>query len=206
MFEINVKADMQAMKKDLQRIKKAIPTITARATNELAVWARTEAIRKAAAEIGQTQSVVKFTVRRDKRTQRFALTKATRGLPIARLRINSEGIQFTDIALGAKNPWNVPGRKHTRRGGGVKLKGGRFQPGAFKGRARGKGKERVWLARSEASPVNPGKKKLGLPRIGLRQRFGEIWQREISGQKGALVFRQRFQRMADYELRKAGFR
>lgn len=190
--EINVVGDAREMSRDLRAIRAAIPRITVRSVNELATWARKETIDQTAKELKLPRSVVAKTTRRGSTVDRFKLLKATTGNAVARLRVLSAGIQVTDVA-GA---WT--GRK-PGQGGGVKAKGGRFYRGAFKAPAPG-GSVRVFKRRGAS------RKPIFLPRIGTRKAMLEVFGARIAGGAGAQVFRQRFNRMANLELARAGIR
>lgn len=188
--EIDVQADVKRMARDLVKIKAAIPTITFRAVNELATWARKEVIDETADKLRLPKTIIQNTTRKGQKKPRFALSKASRNIPVATLRVISAGIQVTDVAgawIGRK-----PGQK-----GGVKAKGGRFYRGAFKAPAKG-GTIRVFKRRG------PDRKPLFLPRIGTRKQMEDAFRVKVEGGQGAEVFRQRFDRLARYELAKAG--
>ena len=192
MIEINVVADTKMMAKDLQCIREAIPRITYRAVNELATWARRQTINETADALRLPRRTIAKTTRRGASVDRFKLYKATRSIAVARLKVQSEGIQVTDVA-GA---WT--GRK-PGQGGGVKAKGGRFYKGTFKAPAPG-GKVRVWKRK--------GKDRLPvfLPRIGTRNAMLKAFDEHVRSGAGTQVFRDRFNRLAAYELQKAGVR
>ena len=189
-IEIDVTADTKAMSRDLRRIHQAIPRITARAINELATWARKETINETATKLRLPKKTVAKTTRRGSTVDRFKLRKATPSIPVATLTVISAGIQVTDVAgawIGRK-----PGQK-----GGVKAKGGRFYRGAFKAPAKG-GTVRVFKRQG------PDRKPLMLPRIGTKQAMEGAFAAKVAGAAGTSLFRQRFQRLAAYELQKAG--
>lgn len=191
--QIDVTSDAKLMARDLKRIRAAIPKITSRAVNELATWARKETIRETAGKLRLPRKVIAKTTRKGNQVDRFALRRATANTPIATLTVISAGIQVSDVAgawIGRK-----PGQK-----GGVKAKGGRFYRGTFKGKARGAGTERVWKR------TGPDRKPLMLPRIGTKKAMEAAFEAKVSGSKGTALFRERFQRLAAYELAKAGIR
>lgn len=192
MIEINVVGDAREMARDLDRIRAAVPRITSRAINELATWARKETIDATAEALRLPRQTIAKTTRRGSTVDRFRISKAVVGRAVATLRVISEGIQVTDVAgawIGRK-----PGQ-----GGGVKAKGGRFYKGSFKAPAPG-GQVRVFKRRGkERLPVF-------LPRIGTRSAMIKVFEQKISGGQGATVFRQRFERLATFELAKAGIR
>jgi len=191
-IEINVTCDLKQFTRDLRAIKSAIPRITSRALNELATYARKETIDETASQLRLPRKVIAKTKRRGSEVDRFKLNRASTAIAIASLRVISEGIQVTDVA-GA---WT--GRK-AGQGGGVKAKGGRFYRGAFKAPAPG-GQVRVWKRRGqERLPVF-------LPRIGTRDAMLRTFDTKINRGQGPQIFRQRFQRLANLELAKAGLR
>lgn len=188
-MQVDVTADTKRLSRDLTAIKAALPRITARAINELAVWARSQTIKATAADLRLPQKVIRKTTRRGAEVDRFRLVRAVRGIPVAKLRVRSSGIQVTDVAgawIGRK-----PGK-----GGGVKAKGGRFYRGAFK--APVGGKLRVWKRRG------PKRLPIFLPRIGTRDAMLRTFERHIMRGQGPQIFRQRFARLAQRELAKAG--
>ena len=192
MISINVKADVEKLSRDLSVIKSAIPRITSRALNELAVWARKETINQTASDLRLPRNVIAKATRRGQKIDRFRLSRANKARLTATLNVLSEGIQVTEVAgawIGRK-----PGQ-----GGGVKAKGGRFYKGAFKAPAPG-GKVRVWKRKG------PKRLPIFLPRIGTRDAMIRTFDRRVSSGQGVQVFRQRFERLANLELAKAGIR
>jgi len=190
--EINVVADTKAMARDLSRIKAAIPRITSRAVNELATYARKKTIDETASTLDLPKRVVAKTKRRSATVDRFRLFRATQAIAIARLQVSGDGIQVTDVAgahIGRK-----PGQ-----GGGVKAKGGRFYKGAFKAKAPG-GAVRVFKRRGAE------RKPLFVPRIGTRVAMLKTFEKHVNSGQGVRVFRKRFNRLAVFELAKAGIR
>lgn len=186
-LSIDVRGDVAKAKRSLSRIRGAIPRITARAINELATYARSTTIRETARDLKLPQPVIRKTTRKGSTVDRFRLTRATPRYLTARITARSEGIQVTDVA----------GIQLKRKGGGVKAKGGRFYKGAFKAPAPG-GKIRVWKRRG------PERLPVFLPRIGTRQKMLDAFQRKVDSPAGRTVFRQRFDRLARFELAKAG--
>ncbi len=188
MLEINVKADVAAARRELAAIRAKIPSITARALNETAVWARKTTIDKTASDLRLPRKNIAKTTRRGEEVDRFRLVRANRARLESRLRVISAGIQVTDVAqawIGRK-----PGA-----GGGVKARGGRFYRGAFKAPGPG-GKVRVWKRR--------GKQRLPifLPRIGTRKAMETAFDQLAGSEAARRVFLQRFDRLARFELRK----
>lgn len=192
MIEINVTGDVRTLSRDLKAIKGAIPRITSRAINELAVYARKETIDTTAKELRLPRKVIAKTQRRGVEVDRFRIAKATAANPVATMRVLSAGIQVTAVA-GA---W--VGRQAGQKGG-VKAKGGRFYRGAFKARAPG-GRTVVFKRQG------PERKPLFLPRIGTRDAMLRTFDAKVNSGQGATVFRQRFERLANLELARAGIR
>lgn len=191
MIGISVQGDVKELSRDLKAIRASIPRITSRALNELATWGRKEMVDETATELRLPRQVIAKTTRKGEKADRFRILKASPALLMAQLVARSEGIQVTDVA-GA---WT--GRK-PGQGGGVKAKGGRFYRGAFK--APVKGRERVWKRRG------PARLPIFLPRIGTRSTMLKTFDKYVAGERGTAIFRQRFQRLANLELQRRGFR
>ena len=189
-LEIDVTNNLKSMERDLQKIKAAIPRITSRAVNELAVYARSVSIDVNADTLNLPRKAIAKGTRRGIEVDRFKVVKKSTALiPVAKLLGVLAGIQVTNVAgawIGRK-----PGQ-----GGGVKAKGGRFYRGAFKGQARG-GTVRVFKRRGNT-------RKLFLPRIGINKALLYTFDAKISNGQGVSIFRQRFNRLAAFELAKAG--
>ncbi|MBN8279069.1 MAG: phage tail protein [Gammaproteobacteria bacterium] len=198
MITIDVKSELDQMRRDLSAIRQAIPRITAQALNETATYARKATIDETARVLRLPRKVIATTTRGREKVERFRLYKANRDRLEATLQVISKGIQVTDVA-GA---W--VGRR-PGRGGGVKAKGGRFYQGAFKARAGRSGDIRVFK-RQVRGGTRVGRTPLFLPRIGARKGMEAAFGRMVGGEAGRRIFAQRFNRLADFALKSRGFR
>jgi len=214
-IDVDVTGPAEQMARDFFAIRDAVPRISRRAVNELARWARDETIPVVAKAIGQETRFVRNTRTNEGSRSRFKVRNAVGNIAIASLTIQSRGIQYSDIAGPAVNPWNVKRRKHRQKGGGVRLAGygfkgkkGAIEPGAFKGRPYGTGRKLVFKVdvKGRPSTINEGKIKLFVPRIGIYEQFNRAYREVIAGPRGEAEYRKRFERLAQYELYKAGLK
>jgi len=213
-LHFSVETEIREMSRDLKKIKEAIPRITYKALNELTYWAREEISSGAASKLKIPEYKLRFLTAKGIARSRFLLTEARESHLRAEIRGNAEGIQVTDLALGALSPWNVKGASHKVRGGGVLAIGGRFYKGAFLARPNGRGKMRVFHRRSEAAASEghgkhgrrKGRYPVGLVRVPVVKAMDDQFHGIVDSGRGSFKFKQRFSEIANQELLRAGFR
>jgi len=199
----SVETEIREMSRDLAKIKAAIPRVTAGAINELAEWSQETIIAGTARKLRIARSVIEFTQKNRAKYPRFLRTPAREDSLRATVLADAAGIQVSDLSPVAVNPWNVKGRG-TTRGGGVRAVGGREYKGAFKAGVRGK--FRVFKRRTGAGGKPVSKTPVGLLRVGTVKAMDEQFKGIVDSGRGAQTFRERFRRLADQELLKAGLR
>lgn len=134
MIKIDIRSDTREITDFIKMEKSKIARAQVRAINRTAENLRTEAGRKIREEYNVTLRGIR---------QAAKILRAHSGsrFPFAELTFSGRPINLIEFGATAVNPWNVKGRKHTRKGGGVsvqiKVKSGRkLIPGAFLGTIR----------------------------------------------------------------------
>lgn len=110
-LDISVRSDIKATVLRLAaKGTKAIQDSSVRALNRTASSVRTEASREIRQRYNLKASVIKANMR---------IVKATRSRLVAEIVATGKRIPLIEFGARAVNPWNVAGRSHRRRGGGV---------------------------------------------------------------------------------------
>lgn len=190
MINLQVKSEMNAAARRFPQLRAEIRKLTARAINETAAWAKADALRATAKERDLPLRAVRnrLDIRGGIKEDRAKVFTAGESNLQATLRVWMRGIPISQLGNRQVNPWNKPGAKHNKSGGGIKVtQGNRFYEGAF--RAKG-----LVFKRSGTS-----KFPIFVPKIGLRLTLTKAFNARISGPLGLATFRKRF----DGQLRAA---
>lgn len=195
----SVQVETKELEKAFKEIEKRLPTVTARAMNELAAFAKARSERETAKELKVPQKLVKkrLTVTGIAKAHRSEIHKATKNKQFTYIIVYMRGIPVGQIAgKPAKTAKLQRGR------GGVKAKGGRFYRGSFYApgasphgfvfKRRGRGNE----------PSRKIRAKLMMPKIGVRRRLAKKYNNYIAGNDGINEFKKRWNRLANRELSK----
>jgi hypothetical protein len=133
-ISVNVRSNTAAIVRDMQvqRLGKpdgVVARAQARALNRSMDEMRTFAGRKVREEYN-------VTLRGIRQASRIRRARPSSLFPKAVLYFSGKAVNLVEFGARAVNPWNVPGRRHSRRGGGVRVqvlkRGGRkLLEGAF---------------------------------------------------------------------------
>lgn len=184
----SVMVDTKELEKAFKQIEKKLPSVTAKAINESATFAKTQAQRETAQELNVPLKLIRkrLNVNGDVKSDRSILKRAYRNRLTATLDVYMRGIPVGQIA-------NKPTKRQRMRPG-AKAKGGRFYQGAFY--APGAPPHGFVFKRRNSS------KKLMVPKVGVRKRLQKKFGKYIFATAGVNEFKRRWNRLANYELSK----
>lgn len=184
---ITVKVDTRELERAFKQVKKRIPTITARAINETARWAKKGAEKDAAIELRIPLKLVRkrLKVTGEVKEDRTSVRRANRSRLTATLDIYVRGIPVGQIAA-------KPTKRQNKRPG-VKAKGRRLYPAAFY--APGAAPHGFVFKRRQSG-------RLMMPKLGVRKLLSRRFYHYIVGPVGVAELRRRWNRLAVFELTK----
>lgn len=184
---LSVKVDTRELERAFKKINKRIPSVTARAINESATWARSRSEKETAAALSLPLKQIRkrFKITGEVKEDRTRLRKANRTRLTATLDIYVRGIPVGQIAA-------KPTKRQNRRPG-VKAKGGRLYRGAFY--APGASPHGYVFKRRKSG-------QLMMPKIGVRRIIDNRFKKYLISFIGTAEFRKRWQRLALFELSK----
>lgn len=183
----SVKVDTRELERAFKQIEKKLPSVTAKAINETAVYARKNAEKQTAQDLKVPLKLIRkrLNVNGEVKGDRSTLIRAYRNRLAATLDVYMRGIPVGQIA-------NKPTKRQRTRPG-VKAKGGRFYQGAFY--APGAAPHGFIFKRRS-------NKRLMMPKVGVRKRLSKHFEYYILGTAGTNEFKKRWNRLANYELSK----
>ncbi len=171
-----VKVEMNQAAREFPQLARSLPSLTRNAINRTATWAEREATAAVAKQLKLPVKFVRNRLTRDGsvKERRTTIRRATTANLNATLEVYMRGLPVYQVALPMQ-----------RRAGGVKAKGGRFYPGAF--RPQKGSKEGLVFKR-----MGPRRVPLMMPKIGLRERLHKEFDKRISGAEGIAFFRREY--------------
>ena len=183
----SVKVDTKELEKAFKQIEKRLSTVTARAINEIATFARTNSERKVAQDLKVPLKLVKkrLDVKGNVKADRSEIRKANKNRLTASIDVYMRGIPVGQIA-------GKP-TKNQRKRPGVKAKGDRLYKGAFY--SAGAAPHGFVFKRRKTG-------RLMMPKIGVREKLEKQFEKYILGSQGTNEFKRRWNRLAQYELSK----
>lgn len=184
---ISVSVNTRELEAAFAEIKKRLPTVTARAMNETAAWARKNAEKDAARELDLPLKLVRkrLTVDGEVKEDRAKIRKANRSNLTTTLDVYVRGIPVGQIAL-------KPTKRQNKRPG-VKAKGGRLYRGAFY--SPGAVPHGFVFKRRRSG-------RLMVPKVGVREILNRFFELYLTGPAFIAEFRRRWNRLASFELEK----
>lgn len=184
---ISVKVDTRELERAFKKINKRMPTVTARAINESATWARTKALKGASQLLRIQLKLIRkrLTIAGRVKEDRTKIRKANKNRLTAELDVYVRGIPVGQIAA-------KPTKRQNKRPG-VKAKGGRLYRGAFY--APGAAPHGYVFKRRQSG-------QLMMPKVGVRRVLDKQFKYYIVGFIGTAEFRKRWERLALFELSK----
>lgn len=184
---LSVKVDTRELENAFKEIHRKLPTVTARAINETATWAKKNSEKETATALRLPLKLVRkrLNVKGDVKEDRTTLRRASRMQQSAVLTVYVRGIPVGQIA-------GKPVKRQNKRPG-VKAKGGRLYRGAFY--APGAAPHGYVFKRRKSG-------QLMMPKIGVRQFLDEKFSAYAIGPKGQAEFRKRWNRLAVFEFEK----
>jgi len=173
------------------------------AVNETLAKVKSTAIKEIAKNFRITEQLVRnrySSVKRDgklvKTGERLRINKANYSTLQGRIKVHLRGVPISTFAGGQVKAARAGSKAAASRNStrfGVKAKGGRFYPGAFKDR-----QGRVWKRRSDG--------RLMVPKLGLRDSFIDKMDDLLLSGKAQRTFQARFNRIMSYQIQRANAR
>lgn len=189
-LKLDVRRDVKKLTRHLSKLEKRIvPRVTARAINEVAVNARSQAIKEVARSKNLPQKNIRnrFDKYGRKKGERTRLKKAKASYQVATLSVYMRGIPAIQLVTRSQQVRSILKRPR----GGVRAYGGRRYERAFVEQASA-GNAQLFVRRGR------GRTPLGVVKVGVRRALTKTYDDKV-GNSGK-EFRRRFNRILSHQL------